>query len=697
MKEFFDSKIEFLKGVGPKRADLLRSELGIESFGDLLFHFPFRHEDRSKIQKIKDLNGYEESIQLVGSFSFLKRAGFGRKTRLEAEFSDETGSLSVNWFSRLEWIEKKIDPGKKFLFYGKPSIYKGGISVSHPELEEYIPEKKLDKSLIPIYPSTEKLRKHYLDGKAIGKLTYRLMEGLPKMISDPIPEEIRKGLKLIGKRESLIEIHFPRNLEGLRQARRRLKFEELLILQTKLLQSKIKTRSSSPGRVFNKTNTLNDFYSNHIPFELTSAQKNVIKEIYEDLQSGTQMNRLLQGDVGSGKTMVAFLTCLLAKDQGSQSCLMAPTEILAQQHFKKLKEFGEQVELEVAILTGSTPAKERQNVLQDLSEGNIDLIIGTHALIEDRVVFKDLSLCIIDEQHRFGVAQRARLWNKSNGIFPHILVMTATPIPRTLALTFYGDLEVSVIDELPAGRKPIATRHGTDKDRIKVFNFIKKQISEGRQVYIVYPLIEESKKMDYKDLMDGFESISRAFPDIPISILHGQMKPEAKEYEMSRFVKGETKIMVSTTVIEVGVDVPNANTMVIENSEKFGLAQLHQLRGRVGRGSDQSYCLLMTGHKLSEEAKKRIKTMVDTNDGFKIAEVDLALRGPGDLAGTQQSGSLVLRIADLSTDSAILVEARKQAKAILDEDPELSSNKFRALKNALIKQKGKDFNWRMVG
>ncbi len=697
MAEFFDSKIEFLKGVGPKKALLFQSELGIYTFGDLLFYFPFRYEDRSKIQKTKDLTGFEDSIQLIGEFGELIPAGYGRKKRLESEFFDESGSIKVNWFSGVNWIEKSVKPGTKYLLYGKPALFKGSISISHPELEKYDAFTFQEKKFVPVYSSTEKLKRSYLDGKSIGNLVQRMLEKLPSTISDPIPQDIKESLRLITKRDAIRQIHFPNSLEEARQARRRLKFEELFLLQLKLIRSKQLNKKNTPGKVFSKTNTLAEFYKSHLPFTLTDAQKHVMREIFSDLKSGFQMNRLLQGDVGSGKTIIAFLTALLAKDQNTQTCLMAPTEILANQHFQKLQEFGGKIGLRVAKLTGSTSGKDRKSILEDLKEGQIDLLIGTHALIEDRVRFKELSLCIIDEQHRFGVAQRARLWNKNENIYPHILVMTATPIPRTLALTFYGDLDLSIIDELPEGRKPIITKHATDRDRIKIFSFIKKQIENGGQAYVVYPLIEESKKLDLKDLMDGFESISRAFPGVPLSILHGQMKSDAKEYEMARFVKGETKIMVSTTVIEVGVDVPNASTMIIENAEKFGLAQLHQLRGRVGRGSEQSYCLLVSKEKLTREAQTRIKTMVDTNDGFKIAEVDLKLRGPGDLAGTQQSGELVLKIANLATDGAILIEAKKWSEKILAEDPELSSEQNASLKRMLLIHKGTDFNWRMVG
>lgn len=676
---------------------MLQKELDISTFGDLLFHFPFRYEDRSKILKINEVNGFEDSIQLKGWFSELKTEGFGRKKRLEGFFSDETGTINVNWFSGTDWIQKKIRSGEKYLFYGKPSLYKGSISVSHPEIELVGEGQIKAKKYLPIYSTTETLRRSYLDGKSIGTLVGRIIEKLPDQISDPIPGKIRTALKLIPKRDALKKIHFPQSHEEARQANRRLKFEELFLLQLKLVQSKVKSQSKSPGKVFSRTTTLGEFYKSHLPFSLTDAQKRVMREIFEDLKSGSQMNRLVQGDVGSGKTIIAFLTSLLAKDQGSQSCLMAPTEILANQHYQKLHSFGKEIGLKVQKLTGSTPSSARKEIFEELKRGDIDLLIGTHALIEDPVKFKDLSLCIIDEQHRFGVAQRAKLWQKTKGEFPHILVMTATPIPRTLALTLYGDLDISVIDELPAGRKPIITKHGTDRDRLTVFSFMRNQIRNGGQIYVVYPLIDESKKLDLKDLMDGYESISRAFSDIPLSILHGQMKPDAKAFEMARFVKGETKIMVSTTVIEVGVDVPNATTMVIENSEKFGLAQLHQLRGRVGRGAEQSYCILMSKDKISEEAKTRIKTMVDTNDGFKIAEVDLKLRGPGDLAGTQQSGALVLKIANLSTDGPILMEARKWAKQILDQDPDLISREYSSLGQGLKNFRGSDFNWRMVG
>ena len=676
MSSLLQSKIEFLKGVGPQRGELLRKEMELETFGDLLRYYPFRYVDRSVIQKIKDINHLTQYIQLKGHITGFKQIGDKRNKRLLATFRDDTGEVDLVWFQSADWILKTLKVKTEYIVFGRPNIFNGEYNIPHPEVELYTDEIKAEgKGLQPVYSSSEKAKKRGLDSRGILRLERTLADQLKERdLPEFMPPEILQRFKLISRYEAMLNIHFPKSEVILHEATRRLKFEELFLLQLQMLKIKSNRGKVSKGFVFEKIDNKFDlFYKKCLKFELTGAQKRVLKEIRKDTLSGKQMNRLLQGDVGSGKTVVSLLTMLMAIDNGFQACLMAPTEILASQHYENIVESLRGTNVEVAMLTGSVKGKARKFILENLAEGKIDIIIGTHALIEDTVVFKNIGLVVIDEQHRFGVAQRAKMWSK-NEKPPHILVMTATPIPRTLAMTIYGDLDVSVIDELPPGRKPIKTVHRFDGSRLRVFGFMKEEIQKGRQIYIVYPLIEESETLDLKHLMDGYESISRAFPmpQYHISIVHGRMRAADKDFEMQRFVKGDTQIMVATTVIEVGVNVPNASVMVIENAERFGLAQLHQLRGRVGRGAEQSFCILMTGFKLSNESKQRISVMCQTNDGFIIAEEDLKLRGPGDIEGTRQSGTLNLRLADLVNDGSILEAARTTAQELLEKDPSLS-------------------------
>ncbi len=697
MSGFLETKIEFLKGVGPKKAKLINDELGLYTFEDFLHHFPYRYEDRTVFTKINQLKPESGFVQLKGRIVSKEEVGAQRKKRLVARLQDETGQVELIWFKGINWIGKHIKPGVSYVVYGKPTVFNHSFSISHPEIEILTPKnEKGYGSFIPVYPGTEKLKKNYLESKAIAKLQHALLSSSSRKIHETLPSPLLEKYKFIGREAALHSIHFPQNSEMLRKATLRLKFEELFFIQLRLVRDKKITRTKHRGIVMNDSSLVNAFYSNHLPFELTASQKKVIKEIYSDMRSGSQMNRLLQGDVGSGKTITAFICMLIAISCKTQTAMMAPTEILASQHYSGLKEFADLMGLTIALVTGSTKKSQRKLILERLKAGEVDIIVGTHALLEYDVQFKKLGLAVIDEQHRFGVAQRARLWQKNDDIYPHVLVMTATPIPRTLAMTLYGDLEISTINELPKGRKPIRTTHLRDSGRLKLFGFIRSQLDEGRQVYIVYPLIEESANYDYKDLMDGYESISRAFPDVPLSIVHGKMKPKDKDYEMDRFARNETKILVATTVIEVGVNVPNASVMVIENAERFGLSQLHQLRGRVGRGAEQSYCILMTGNKLSTEARERIKTMVETNDGFKIAEQDLKIRGPGDLMGTQQSGVLDLNLADLAIDGKILKEARNCAESIIDADPDLSQPEHRILNLELNRKNRQKADWSLI-
>jgi len=674
--------IDYLKGVGPNRADLLKKELGIYTYQDLINLFPNRYLDKTKYYKINQLQRNASEVQIVGKIINLKMVEQKRGKRLVATFQDETGILELVWFRGQKWVKDSIKLNVPYVIFGKCNWF-NGFSMPHPELELLTEHKaNIRSAMQSIYPSTEKLTNKGISNKVKIKLLQTLFQETRAKFQETLSPLLLKELKLISKAEALFNIHFPKNAELLAKAQYRLKFEELFFIQLQLILKNISRKHKIKGFPFDQVGELfTEFYNNHLPFELTGAQKRVIKEIRNDLGSNAQMNRLLQGDVGSGKTIVALMTVLLAIDNDFQATLMAPTEILATQHYHGITELVKGLNINVRLLTGSVKTKQRKIIHQELEDGTLHLLIGTHAVLEDKVKFKNLGLAIIDEQHRFGVAQRAKLWKK-NTFPPHILVMTATPIPRTLAMSLYGDLDISVIDELPPGRKAIKTVHRYDSNRLKVFAFMRDEIKKGRQIYIVYPLIQESEQLDYKDLMDGFESISRDFPkpDYQISILHGKMKPADKEFEMQRFIKGETQIMVATTVIEVGVNVPNASVMIIESSERFGLSQLHQLRGRVGRGAEQSFCILMTSYKLSTEAKTRLETMVRTNDGFELAEVDLKLRGPGDLMGTQQSGILNLKIADIVKDNDILLLARNYAMAILKDDPSLLKEENSILK-----------------
>jgi ATP-dependent DNA helicase RecG len=674
--------ITYIKGISVQRATLLYSELGIKTCNDLLNFFPFRYIDKTTFYSIEELLPNSSEVQIVGKITSVKSVAQKRGTRLVATFQDATGTMELVWFRGQKWIKDSLKINQPYVVFGKLNHYNGSFSIPHPEMElvtEY--KKKLQTKMQPVYPSTEKLTNSGVSNKLVRTYIQNLLQQFYDKIQETLSNEIIEDFKFISKRDALLNAHFPKSQENLAKAQNRLKFEELFFIQLQLLMKKLINKTKIKGFVFQNVGAnFNDFYSNRLPFDLTNAQKRVLKEIRKDVASGAHMNRLLQGDVGSGKTIVALLAMLLAIDNGFQATIMAPTEILATQHYLAICELLETMDLNIDLLTGSVKTKKRKEIHQNLEDGTLDILIGTHALLEDKVQFRNLGIAIIDEQHRFGVAQRSKLWKK-NTIVPHILVMTATPIPRTLAMSVYGDLDISVIDELPPGRKEVKTVHRFDSNRLSVFKFMKDEIKKGRQVYIVYPLIKESEVMDYKDLMDGYESVSREFPTpkYQISIVHGQMKPADKEYEMQRFVKGETQIMVATTVIEVGVNVPNASVMIIESSERFGLSQLHQLRGRVGRGADQSYCILLSSFKLSTEAKTRLKTMVETSDGFKIAEVDLKLRGPGNLMGTQQSGILNLKIADVVKDTKILVDARNTAISLLQEDSNLSKPQ-----NALI-------------
>ncbi len=682
--------------MGPQRATLINKELNIFTYGELLQYYPFRYEDRTKFFKIRELSDELDSVQVIARIHRVELVGMGNRSRLVAHVTDDTGEMEMTWFKGIQWVQKKLPVGAIFIFLGKPAQFGRKWSMAHPEMEPVTAANEQRNNFQPVYSTTEKLRARFLDSRGISKVMEPLVQACIPHIQETLPSAILTRYNLLGKQESIRQIHFPTKPDWLQQARKRLKFEEFFFLQLRLLKMKVSRTEKFKGQVLSTTDLLTEFYHDHIPFELTQAQKRVIREAYVDMKSGKQMNRLIQGDVGSGKTMVAFICTLIAIGSGAQTCLMAPTEILANQHYEGLKEYADMMGLEIALLTGSSKKSARKKIHGDLLSGELKILIGTHAVLEDVVQFKNLGLAIVDEQHRFGVAQRARLWAKNPDFIPHVLVMTATPIPRTLAMTLYGDLDVSVIDELPAGRKPIQTVHRYDKDRLKVFGFINQEILKGRQVYIVYPLIEESEKLDLKNVMDGFESISRAFPDYPVSIVNGSMKADAKEFEMQRFVKGETKIMVATTVIEVGVNVPNASVMIIENAERFGLSQLHQLRGRVGRGAEQSYCILMTKYELSKDSRIRLETMVRTNDGFEIADVDLRLRGPGDLMGTQQSGITDLLIADLSKDAAILTVARDAAQQLLASDPELAHPENAPVLRQIRQQKKTAVNWSRI-
>lgn len=672
---FLETPVEYLKGVGPARADILKKELQIFTFGELLSLFPFRYIDRSKIFRIAEVTDDIAYVQVRGKITDVETVGGQRAKRFVATLADDSGELELVWFQGIKWITDKVKPGTEFIAFGKPSWFNGRLTIAHPDLE--LPgevSSSVSDTFRPLYNSTEKLKSKGLDSKGISRLMKTLIQSEKLYIPENLSSEILGNLKLMNRHEAFINIHFPASHELLQKAQARLKFEELFYIQLRLLRQKFERTRKQSGHAFTVVGPyLNNFFHQYLSFELTNAQKRVIKEIRGDLGSGKQMNRLLQGDVGSGKTLVALMTMLIALDNNFQACLMAPTEILAHQHFQNISKMITGLDIRIDLLTGSTKSAKRKEIASGLEDGSLQILIGTHALLEENVQFKNLGFVVIDEQHRFGVAQRARLWQK-NKVTPHVLVMTATPIPRTLAMTLYGDLDTSVIDEMPPGRKPVITRHVYEAKQEQVFDFMRKQIDKGTQVYIVFPLIQESETLDLKNLMEGYESIKRIFPSprYAIGMVHGKMKQKEKDEAMERFLRKETQILVATTVIEVGVDIPNASLMVIENAERFGLSQLHQLRGRVGRGADQSYCILVSGYKLTSEAKKRIETMVETNDGFIIAETDLRLRGPGDMEGTQQSGILNLKIADIVRDEKVLKYARNVATDIIRDDPDLS-------------------------
>lgn len=697
MSDLSTRDIKFLPGVGPKKAELFNKELKIFSFEDLLYYFPYKYIDRSRTYKIKEIDGNMPYIQLRGEILNFETQGEGKGRRLIARFSDGTGIIELVWFKGIKFIIEKYKPGVEYTLFGKPTRFGSKFNIAHPEIDPI--DDIIDKApgLQAYYSTTEKMKSHFLNSKAIQKIMYNLWKSINGPLPETLPAQVIARSQVIYLTEAIQNIHFPQSPDLLRKAQFRLKFEELFYLQLNILRFTRQRQKKLGGFRFDHIGDyFNNFYHQCLPFELTNAQKRVLREIRADVGSGKQMNRLLQGDVGSGKTLVALMSMLMAVDNGFQACLMAPTEILASQHYESISELVAPIGIHVELLTGSTRKKERERIHEGLLTGDVNLIIGTHALIEDTVLFSNLGLVVIDEQHRFGVEQRARLWKKNNRP-PHILVMTATPIPRTLAMTVYGDLDVSVIDELPPGRKPIQTIHQYDNKRGALYASIRKQIEMGRQIYIVYPLIQESERSDLKNLENGFKHIQEVFPEFKVCMVHGKMKPAEKDAEMQKFVSGEAHIMVATTVIEVGVNVPNASVMIIENAERFGLSQLHQLRGRVGRGADQSYCILMTSHKLSQETRKRLEIMVRTNDGFEISEADLQLRGPGDMEGTQQSGiAFDLKIANIAKDEQILQLARDIANEILDKDPELSLTENYVLNRQLQKIFTKKINWSLI-
>lgn len=690
--------IKFLPGVGPHRAEILEKELGIRSFKDLLYHFPYKYVDRSRIYKVSEIDGTMPYIQLKGQILSFETFGEGRQRRLVAHFSDGTGVADLVWFQGIKFVTGKYKCREEYIVFGKPTVFGGRVNIAHPDIESADGLTLSAMGLRPYYNTTEKMKRMNISSGAIEKLVATLFS----VIGDDVVEEtLSPGIVaahgLMPLMEALRNVHFPRNPEVLRRAQYRLKFEELFYIQLNILRYSRERRNRFGGIVFGRVGeNFNTFYSEYLPFCLTGAQKRVVREMRRDMGSGRQMNRLLQGDVGSGKTLVALLAMLIALDNGCQACMMAPTEILASQHYETLCRFLDGMNIRVELLTGSVKGKRRENILSGLTDGSVNILVGTHAVIEDTVEFASLGLVIIDEQHRFGVEQRARLWAK-NKVLPHVLVMTATPIPRTLAMTLYGDLDVSVIDELPPGRKPVTTVHRFDSTRASMYEFVRGQLRMGRQAYIVYPLIQESEKMDIKNLEDGYATVCEVFPEYKVSRVHGKMKPAEKDEEMRRFAQCETQIMVATTVIEVGVNVPNASVMVIENAERFGLSQLHQLRGRVGRGADQSYCILMTGYKLSEETRKRIQIMVDTNDGFEIAEADLKLRGPGDIEGTQQSGvAFDLKIANLARDGQLLQYVREVAEHIIDDDPQAAKPEYAVVWRHLAEIRKHSVDWSAI-
>ncbi len=696
-KNLLETEITYLKGVGPKRAEVLQKDIEISTFEDLLNYFPFRYVDKSKFYKVKDVISDTTYFQLKGTVTNLKSVGDKRTKYITADFTDDSGTIGLVWFRGIQWVKNRFEPDKQYIIFGKPSTFKNRFNFVHPEVEDVVEGQPVvtGNRLEGIYRTSEKLKNMGLGTRGIAKLMKILLTQVLEVIPENLPDYLIRHYKLLSRREALLNIHFPDSPEKIKKAQQRLKFEELIFIQLQILREKIFVQHKIKGHLFSKVgNNFNNFYYKHLPFTLTNAQKRVVKEIRLDMKSGRQMNRLLQGDVGSGKTLVALMSMLIALDNGFQAAMMAPTEILATQHFFSITKMLGDLDIEVGLLTGSTKTAQRKVIHERLRNGKMQLLIGTHALIEDVVTFSNLGLVIIDEQHRFGVAQRARLWKK-NTIPPHVLVMTATPIPRTLAMTVYGNLDVSIIDELPPGRKPVKTIHFFESKRLRVIGFMRDQIKKGRQVYVVYPLIKESEKLDLRNLEEGIDHIRRDFPlpEYQVSIVHGKLKPDEKEAEMKRFVEGKTNIMVSTTVIEVGVDVPNASVMVIENAERFGLSQLHQLRGRVGRGADQSYCILMSGNKLSNEGRKRLEIMVQTNDGFEIAEADLKLRGPGDMQGTRQSGMMEFKIVNLAKDGALVAKTRVIAQSILDKDTMLELPENIRLRQQLFELKKNKTNW----
>lgn len=690
--------ITYLPGVGPKKADILQKEAGIASFEDLLFYFPYKYIDRSRFYKINEVTGNMPYIQLKGRILFFDEIGEGRTHRLIGKFMDGTGTLDLVWFKGLNYIKEKIKPNVDYIVFGKPTEFGHIYNIAHPDIDPIEQGAQVANGLTPYYNTTEKMKKAFLNSRAIQNFQYTLLNSLKWNLPETLPDKLLERIKMMSFSEAMRNIHFPMSAEKLRAAQVRLKFDELFFIQLNLLQKAQNRRRKLIGIPFPRVGDyFNTFYKNYLPFELTNAQKRVIREMRADMGSGRQMNRLLQGDVGSGKTLVGLLLMLLALDNQCQACMMAPTEILAQQHYATIKNFLKDMDVKVALLTGSTRKSTRNKLLPAIANGEIQIVIGTHALIEDTVVFSSLGLAIIDEQHRFGVEQRSRLWAKNTHTVPHVLVMTATPIPRTLAMTLYGDLDVSVIDELPPGRKPIMTIHRYDNRKAELYEFLRSEIRKGRQVYVVYPLIEGNEKLDYKSLEEGFETFKQVFPEYTVCMVHGKMKASEKEEEMQKFVSGKAQILMATTVIEVGVNVPNASVMVIESAERFGLSQLHQLRGRVGRGAEQSYCILVSSYKLSNETRKRLEIMVKSNNGFEIAEADLRLRGHGDLEGTRQSGEGIdLKIANLAADGQILQYARDIASEVLDEDPELSTQTYRILNERLKTLFSKKANWGLI-
>lgn len=698
MLNILDQDVMYLPGVGPKKKEILSKELGIQTWRDLLEHFPYKYVDRSRIYRISEISGDMPFVQIRGRMLGYDEYAMGaRKKRIVGHFSDGHGVVDLVWFQGAQYIYKNYPIGKELIVFGRPTVYGGRYQFAHPDIDDASQLQLSDMGMQPYYMTTERMKKAGINSRAMEKMTKTLVTKLPETLPETLPPYITGPLHLISRLEALRQIHYPHNAREMQQARYRLKFEELFYVQLNILRYASDHRRKYRGYIFSRAGAqLNDFYRNHLPFDLTNAQKRVVREIRDDMASGRQMNRLLQGDVGSGKTLVALMAMLIAIGNGYQACIMAPTEILAEQHLATIRQMLGDMDIHVELLTGVVKGRRRADILDRLSKGEIDILVGTHAVIEDAVVFARLGLAVVDEQHRFGVAQRARLWAKSE-MPPHILVMTATPIPRTLAMTLYGDLDVSVIDELPPGRKPIQTLHKYDTQTTSLYQGIRQQIDSGRQVYIVYPLIEESEKSDLKNLEDGFKAMREIFPQYRLSKVHGRMKPKDKDAEMQRFASGETQILVATTVIEVGVNVPNASVMVILDAQRFGLSQLHQLRGRVGRGAEQSYCILVTTFKLSEETRKRIDIMCETNDGFRIAEADLKLRGPGDLEGTQQSGiAFDLKIADIARDGQIVQLAREQAQAIIDRDPECSSNEYKMLWDRLKELRKSNVNWSAI-